>query len=117
MAVDGPGHGLRLGLLDETREFTGGGEAAEIRERGGAMEHEEHQPNAGPAQHLDSDPPPLSYAPPNGIGQTQGYKVSHVMVSQPSPGLSADSDLEYISSDDVPPLRPASPNEVDQAYR
>ena len=34
-----------------------------------------------------------------------------------SPGSSADSDVEYISSDDVPPLKPASPNEIDQAYR
>ena len=58
----------------------------------------------------------VSYAPPNGIDQTHEYKVTHVYVPQLSPGSSADSDFEYISLDDVPPLEPTSPNQIGQEY-
>ena len=37
----------------------------------------EHQPNEKLAIHLD--PIPLISAPADGIGQTQGYKVTHAM--------------------------------------
>jgi hypothetical protein len=83
------------------------------------------QPNLGPDPDFDweywsnlDDPTPLKQASPNGIGLEN--QVAHVHVGQlspwPSSGSSADSDFQYMDSDISSQLKPASPNEINQAH-
>jgi hypothetical protein len=78
------------------------------------------QPNPGPDPGFDweywsnlDDPTPLKQASPKEIGLENQAGHVHVGWQQqpspwPSPGSSADSDFEYIGSDDLPQLKPAS---------